>query len=332
MAAALLLCGSAPASAAPALLPLQRASNFTCGPAPGTDAAADAAAAGFNTCALGNDFTTPIPNTVGTGLPVNWLDCAADGSTSFVWYWGFIGPTSQVTVPSCSGHVAWNVQDPIYTNLALQLTLSDSDVSTYGNPASSMQTLNQSRSNPVPGPGEFGYAYYEWTFRDDSDVDVNNAFWTWTSPSAGVLAGQSQSVAELDFTENLGLNRSDAAINLWGPGGVNKGFHTVVSNAGLPDTSYHTWGALFTGDGGNNFSLCSYLDGVRQACAPWSYTATGENLQRRFLIAWIQHNGGTIGTVHQYIKSFKVLTCANWTLATAAGMCPGSTFNGNFYQ
>ena len=292
-------------------------------------AAIDAAAAGFNTCALYNDFTTAIPNSVGTGLPSNWLDCSLDGDTSAVWYWGFI--SSAVTVPPCSGHVAWNVTDPTYGNLALQLTLSDSDVSTYGNPASSMQTLNQVRSNPVPGSGEFGYAYYEWTFRDDSNVDVSNAFWTWVGPNAGVLAGESSDILELDFTENLGSNRSDEAWNRW-VGSTDVDPHTIVSNIGLPFTAYHTWGALFTGDGGNNFGMCAYLDGVRQACATGSYDTANENLQRRYLIAWIQYNGGSIGTVNQYIKSFKVLTCANWQQSSAAGMCPGSMFNGNFYQ
>jgi hypothetical protein len=36
---------------------------------------AEAQQAGFTTMALCNDFTQPIPNTAGTGLPSDWRDC-----------------------------------------------------------------------------------------------------------------------------------------------------------------------------------------------------------------------------------------------------------------
>jgi hypothetical protein len=38
------------------------------------------------------------------------------------------------------------------------------------------------------------------------------------------------------------------------------------------------------------------------------------------------------GTVHYLIQDVKVLTCANWVNTDATGMCPGTTFNGNFYE
>src|SRR5215813_4094867 len=72
----------------------------TCGTIAG-QAGADAAAAGFTTCALYNDFTTTVPNNVGTGLPSNWLDCGMDGNTSAVWYWGVRDRGPAGSFPPC---------------------------------------------------------------------------------------------------------------------------------------------------------------------------------------------------------------------------------------
>jgi hypothetical protein len=302
-------------------------------------AATDAATAGFNTCALYNDFTTAIPNSVGTGLPSNWLDCNLDGSTSAVWYWGFrLFENSSNALP-CTGHVDWNVVDPTYGNYALRFTLTDSDISAYSFPASGMETTNMNGSNPVPGPGQYPYAYYEWTVRYDNTAPggFDNAFWSWITPVAETLAGQSSYLLELDFTESygwVGSPATDAGINQWGPSG-RIDYRLLSTNAGLPLTAYHTWGSLFTGDGGNNFSVCSYVDGVRKACVPWSYSANGENLQRRYLMAWLACGAtcNSFGTAHQYIKSIKVLTCASWTQVGSPGMCNGSALNGSgFYQ
>jgi hypothetical protein len=296
-------------------------------------AATDAAAAGFNTCALYNDFTTAIPNSVGTGLPSNWLDCNLDGGTSAVWYWGFASFENSSNALPCTGHVAWNVTDPVYGNLALQFTLTDSDISTYSFPVSGMETVNLSANNPVPGPGQYPYGYYEWTFRNDNTSGLlNNAFWSWVTALAGQLAnGSGCCVVELDFTET-GPSGGDAAGNRWGSQGAKLAtWYTARGVAGV--SAYHTWGTLFTGDGDGNFSMCSYVDGVRTGCSHQTYDASGENLQRRFLQAWLQAGGSGFGTSHQYIESVKVLTCANWLQSSAAGMCNGSTLNGSgFYQ
>src|SRR5215831_19464196 len=42
-------------------------------------APAEAAQAGFTTMAFCNDFTQPIPNTAGTGLPATWLGLVSSG-------------------------------------------------------------------------------------------------------------------------------------------------------------------------------------------------------------------------------------------------------------
>lgn len=303
----------------------------------------DATTAGFTTTALCNDFTTSIPNSVGTGLSSNWLDCSMSSAISGApWYWGFGLFAGRGSQPPCTGHVAWNVTDTGGGgNLALQFSLSDSDITNFGWPAVGMTSANFTTSNPVPGPGEYGYAYYEWTFRNDNNATggFNNAFWSWVSGNAEALSGQTNYLLELDFTESyawVGSPITDAGLNFWGPGG-DLATRVYSQNQGVPYSSYHTWGALFTGDGGNNFSICSYVDGVRITCQPLSYSdgGAGEHLQRRYLMAWITNGAspaGPFGTAHQYIKSIKVLTCAKWTNADATGMCPGTTFNGSFYQ
>jgi len=172
-------------------------------------AATDAATAGFNTCALYNDFTTPIPNTVGTGLPSNWLDCNLDAGTSSVWYWGFSLFQNNSEAPPCAGHVSWNVVDPTYGNYALHLTMNYSELSSTDYRANlyGMQTANfAGATNPVPGPGQYPYAYFEWTWRTDSPNpsgggDIYNAMWSWITPPARTLSGQSNYLVELDFTE-----------------------------------------------------------------------------------------------------------------------------------
>jgi hypothetical protein len=321
------------------------AGKGTCGTIMG-QAATDAAAAGFNTCALYNDFTTPIPNTVGTGLPSNWLDCNLDASTSAVWYWGFSLFQNSSEVHPCAGHVDWNVVDPVYGNDALRFTMNYSEMSATDANANAfgMQSVNYAgQTNPFPGPGQYPYSYYEWTFRTDTPNpggggEIYNAFWSWISPPAKTLATQSSYVVELDFTETGAWSNGDFAAHRWGPNGQNN-YWLFNTNAGLPTTSYHTWGMLFTGDGGSNFSTCVYVDGVRQACNRAVYDASGENLQRRYLMAHFACGDSSgfctsnFGTSHHYVKSFKVLTCANWQQSSAAGMCNGSTLNGSgFYQ
>jgi hypothetical protein len=320
----------------------------TCGAIVG-QAATDAAAAGFNTCALYNDFTTPVPNSVGTGLPSNWLDCSLDSGTSSVWYWGLGIFQNNTEIQPCAGHVDANVTDPTYGNLALRFTLNFSEMSATDYRANmiGMQTanFNYSPTNPVPGPGEYPYAYYEWTWRTDTPNPpggglLDNGMWSWVSGNAKTLAGQSSYLAELDFSETGYWTSSDAGVNTWGPSGRITDWFTAT-NQGLPTSAYHTWGMLFTGDGGNNFSTCSYVDGTRTRCVQHPYDAAGENLQRRYMMAWLFcYSDGNdslchtnFGTSHQYIKSIKVLTCANWQQSSAAGMCNGSTLNGSgFYQ
>jgi hypothetical protein len=161
--------------------------------------------------------------------------------------------------------------------------------------------------------------------------------WSWITPPARTLSGQSNYLVELDFTETGYWSNGDFASHRWGPG-QNIAWLSNT-NAGLPTTSYHTWGMLFTGDGGSNFSTCVYVDGVRQACNHSPYDASGENLQRRYLMVMMNCSDSTnlcpinFGTANQYIKSFKVLTCANWQQSSATGMCSGTTLNGSgFYQ
>jgi hypothetical protein len=151
----------------------------TCGTIMG-QAGTDAAAAGFNTCALYNDFTTQIPNTVGTGLPSNWLDCSGT-DTGAVWNW--YGGTAP-----CPGSFT-QVRDPVYSNYALDLHFNSSYLASGAQNLDWLSTMPNSQITGNLGAHSFSTGYFEWTYRWQSDSGSFpgnvQGFWSWTCCDTG---------------------------------------------------------------------------------------------------------------------------------------------------
>ena len=151
----------------------------TCGVIMG-QVATDTATAGFDTCVLYNDFTTAIPNSVGTGLPSNWLNCNPGTDTDAVWNASGHGvPCSsfqQVTDTGGGGNLAldlhynraWMVNNCIYCDFAQLVTAA------WGTP-----TAN-------PNAHSWSNGYFEITYRIDANFQGSQqAWWSWTCCGTG---------------------------------------------------------------------------------------------------------------------------------------------------
>jgi hypothetical protein len=301
-------------------------------------AATDAAAAGFNTVALCNDFTTPIPNTVGTGLPGNWLDCTYGGPSGAVWYFG---STWYGQDPATCSNVV-QTTDPV-GNLALDIPIIYSKL-IQGNTSSGyiMMKTTSFSDDRSPTSGYFPFMYQEITFRFDQTPSFNvGAFWDWNS--------NYNPFAERDSWECGGFigQKCNTEATLWNSGGYDGYWanSNVPFSTSFDPTQYHTWGVLWTGDGNGNYSACTYVDGVRNSCHldanPVGANASAASVRERLQLEHALYDNvctadgnwsclPNFGTRHMYIKNVKVLSCPSWTSTSA--MCNGTTNNGNFYQ
>jgi hypothetical protein len=330
------------------------ASAGSCGAIMG-QAATDAATAGFNTCALYNDFTTAIPNTVGTGLPGtgaaqntsapgNWLNCNWDNSNNYVWNWGQGYTGSATDRPPCSRIYQTSDQGGLVLRWdILPADLVNGDTGLL-NPAITTDN-NRAPQGPYPGPHVFPTgSYSEITLRADN-MSSNYSGISFWSPGGGPVSGGCYTT-EYDFIQFDfvgGANQTNPAwdnyscstgfINFGGPGG----------NA-MDSSAYHTYGTLVTQDNGNgHFSMCTYLDGSRTSCGGSSFDDSLTYQDHRILIVdnliacgGAEGNSSCIGGFSNqtvYIKSIKVLTCSDWENSSnlQAAACGGNNFNGAFY-
>jgi hypothetical protein len=296
----------------------------TCGTITG-QAATDLASIGFNTCALYNDFTTAIPNTVGTGLsggpgpftttPAgNWLNCNGDTAAA-VWYWvgsrGAPGlPCSRVSQANDNG------------TLGLRIQMFNTDP-VNGSPPQNTEglwTVGQTQ----PSGSSYPNAYFEITMRNNQTIfGMGDAFWSW-EPSGG-----DGNILEIDFIEDFGsggfVSGEDSGQVCWWST-CNGNYNITSLNGGFDRTQYFTIGGLLTGDGNGNWSYCTYLNGTRVGCKvnnPATYPTTDPAGMRRYLrldnsiICDGSSNGlgclqGGTWEHDLWVKSVKVLTCANW--------------------
>jgi hypothetical protein len=315
---------------------------------PTGQAAADAAAAGFTTTALCNDFTMAIPNTVGTGLPANWINCNFD-TTPAVWYvennpQNTSGPPGAT---ACSD-VHPNTTDPTYGNLALDLQITAADITNFNTngtkyPNLMLTTIDSAQSIST---GQYPNGYFEFTGRSNPKQSnahlqgVNHTHWSWVAPAQKGSGG----LIELDNFETFQVE-GDMGVNVWsstcnGGGGCNPYLWSAPSteNEGI----YHTWGTLFTGNGLGGYSACNYYDGTREGCYKSTYPSDVLNYAKRYLILqaapqcnYQVGNDSCTAAINYdfFIKNVKELSCPNWQVAGAAGMCNGTTLNSmGFYQ
>lgn len=320
-------------------------SNTTssCG-TPAGAAAADVAAANFTTCARYSDWTTTIPNSVGTGLPSNWLDCSGSSTTTPLAQWTWftnLGPCSMVVQQT----------DPTTGGLALHITEGPSTSWFYelgtGPQAGDFNPATYANKNWTYPMG----VYIEYVLRDDSQYingyndEVN--FWTFNlsvygtgNTGLGTCAGtgwQYGTYIELDFNETTSL-----------PGGAGYTTHDWLCNGtadqngpynySLTLSNYTTYGYLITNDGNNNLATCVYINGTRQFCQTSATTDSQGTIYGRNTLQFTESYNDCNSSVcpnpiNTYIKYFKVFTCGQWlnNSTPTNQACSGSASNGSFY-
>ena len=253
--------------------------------------------------ALCNDFTQPIPNTAGTGLPSNtsgqcfggqgcWLGCpnpngGAGDNSPHVWY---SPEKDQWTSPPCNenGRGIVQVTDPTYGNLALDVDYTVTDGGGYVHRA--LTTMSAAVTDPVNQTNLLNdyplASYIEIVARDNTGqnfpcpqpnpqngCEPNVDFFTW---SAAAWSGQCYQngqyvcqVLEMDDVENWAPQNYEGmgALHNWNAGGAATG---NWQGANLYDSSvYHRYGALITTNGNSDVKVCSYLDGALKGCSSY---------------------------------------------------------------
>lgn len=303
----------------------------TCGTIAG-QAGMDAQTAGFTVAALCNDFTVSVPNMIGTGLPSNWLDCSMDGGTSAVWYMGVADRSSA----GCS-RLAVNSIDPnVGTCCVLTLTSTYSDFQS-GLTENTIATVNHTYTNPVPGPGQYPFGYFEATFRVDQSPSTwfDDNWWSWTEGGSANPTGRFLEYDFLESNSNGATGSIDSAIVQW-PGGNFLGNPWTSNISSLDLTAYHSFGMLVTGDGAGNWAVCAYIDGTRTGSCKSGNDSSMQSSQLTYRYIRMGNqiigtNPPNFGTINRYIKNFKVLSCSTWAQGRP-NVCNGHTFNGSFYQ
>jgi len=295
----------------------------TCGPVP-----ADAQTMGFTTVAICNDFTVAIPNTVGTGLPSNWLNCNGQNFVAGA-VWNYNG----LSVNPCTTAVSQKTDTNGGGALALDVHYQSSWVPASGDFNNQITTVTTA---PYPltrftscgsgcnnantwGPN----AYYEWRFRAEwnggqgygGGPGITQAFFTTSGPGFG---GSSTPWWEVDIFESIFGCCDNSIVGHNGAGGPPASGQTYSLNM----STYHTAGALWTSDHSGNGAVCFYLDGVRQKCAQAVYAGVEGTTRSQF---WLQNgiycNGSSTDisclahppaftTEDLWVSNVRVLTCA----------------------
>jgi|SRR5215472_11851856 len=292
-----------------------------CGPVP-----ADAQTMGFTTVALCNDFTVAIPNTVGTGLPSNWLNCNGNNYVAGA-VWNYNGNSAN----PCNQAVSQAIDTAGGGKLALDVHYNASWQPASGDFNNQLTTITTepyplTRSNGCTpttctnsntwGPN----GYYEWRFRASwnggqgygGGPGITQALFTTSGPGFG---GSTTPWWEVDVFESI-FGCCDNSIV--GHNGANPPSGMFYS---LDMSTYHTAGALWTSDHNGNGAVCFYLDGVRQKCGAASYVGVEGTTRSQF---WIQNgiycNGSSVDISCQtpptytyqdlWVSNVRVLTCA----------------------
>ena len=210
----------------------------------------------FNTCAFYNDFTTAIPNTVGTGLPSNWLTCD-QRATPAVCYWV---PRQYTSGTPCRAVESLRQPTRHITTGAPRSNVQHR--SSTGEPKRQYRITFYCRSIANTS---FPAAYFEITFWNNQTIaGMADAFWSW-EPS-GQPTGD---FLEVDFIEDWGsggaLSGADSGTVCWWST-CNRNSCTARLDGQFDRTQHNTFGGLLTGDGNGNWSYCTYLNGNRIAC------------------------------------------------------------------
>jgi hypothetical protein len=219
-------------------------------------AAADVQAAGFTTCARYNDFTTPIPNTVGTGLPNDWLNCTQNDTPAAVWYWslnwidtyGNALPCVSGPGANSSNSAVYQTIDPVAGGTVLDLRGGSSTCNPNAFNGHCTATINTIPYGAVdtytaPNSGVYPNSYVEIVFREDTGTGINAGATYWYGNAEAVRNGlPSGNGIEMDMQECWGCTFWDTAIHRWtstsGDLGPNQTFGAQFSQ--INPSQYHT--------------------------------------------------------------------------------------------
>jgi hypothetical protein len=290
----------------------------------------EAQAAGFTTLAYNGDFSLPTfadPNT-------NWIDCTATDDSK-LWHVG--NPGISLTYNPCNIH---QVIDPVTGDTVLRFQYlpsynSNGDCPANGNEFCALRIMSKNNGTGTVSLS-FGAMYLEYESRNGTaycgshGVSGPNSGFTWeTAPDVpGPL--------ELDIVEiwegDCGYGDAGANNHANGTGG---GAWASFDSSGVnlppgyaPPTSYHRYGTLLTFDVNNTSAwVCNFVDDILQinGCGNVAFVASQFNA-RNFLVMGVASATGNTTvlpqTINNYVRHFRVWSCANW----ATGQCAGSTF------
>lgn len=238
---------------------------------------APAAAAGFNTLAFNDDFTTST-----TIAP------AYDTASGYNWYWGL--------TPGFDATTYWSVN----TSGSGILTLTgprqpnDALISIPG------WAMNNTGSSTVPTVGAYSHAYFEARIQFDPLGNGGNtdetrgwpAWWLWTVQGIGNFGFSGTTGAlnpgnatEIDIMESYGTLFQNPGAN-WGSAvhdWPNNDSDSLTQVPGSPNSAFHTYGCLWEITGAGTGRLRFYFDNVLVAgtTAPTGAGTLHPNLESR---------------------------------------------------
>lgn len=272
---------------------------------------APAVAAGFTTLALNADFSQPSYFNI-----ANWVDGCGGSTTAPRWWYGWFGTTGSSGPHQgapCAALIMEN--DPQAGTQVLHLQYLPAYNAIGTNTGSQILELNypapaftsQDASNYFPST-----YYVEIVSRQGSASSLtqahalnNNSFW--------LVLDDATSPLEEDFYE---------VQTNGGPPNWNYQVNFEIGSA-ADFTVYHTFGALYTGDGTSIYPyLCAFRDGVvlpdqhGNSCTNLNRTGNMSLHDGIILLGFGTDSndlatGAIINNIDVYIQSIKVWTCAN---------------------
>lgn len=310
-----------------------------------------AVAAGMTTMALYNDFTSPIPNTVGTGLPSNtagggncyggsgcWLGCNNPSGygtgDNFPHVWYAPAPDLGFTAP-CNGtdpqSYVRQVTDPTYGNLALKLAGGTNRQNSQYDSYTTMSTYVRDPTDPSTQNLFSDYPMSNLTrvtWRSNSNVGANAGagsypngpivdFWKWTAAwYAENIASYCTnhggcSPLQIDDIEDWGANNGWGSLHNWHCNTSDCASGVGGGNPGYDQTKYTTLDTLTTTNGTSDIKTCTWLTNPDTTTPTFKGCASFPRLDLVGPPGSQADNSGTYAT--RNVLVWWIGTWSNWT-------------------
>ena len=289
---------------------------------PGLRVPPGAAAAGFNTLALNDDFTKQLPHNwlggcshAGNGEPVG--DFRADDKGHNWWlnfWWAYNHQRCIVAQKS----------DPKFGGLVLDMPWTVDTASAKMGTVIETASWDYNSSTHTGTANSFPIgSYYQITARIEPSATRGAYMTLHTWGPDGIADQNCGCVMEWDVMETSGheMNKYDSAMHNWGGSGGGFILHPWETKDLAPGTpynpaQYNTYGLRVTYDGAHRAVGCTCINDVFQRCLEVPISDR-ELHARNFLIIqnacdhWNQPNGCHNGLEqHLYIKRVQVFSCA----------------------